>query len=171
MSTRSTAASTRGWINFWARLRIRLRMTMAEVDRLLREYIERFESGGSSDPGEVLAKVEGADREKLSVLIQGYLEHAAPAQDWDPAAFPGSVAGRAVARVAESWSQASGQLPAELVKLRNERQITRADLVGRLADALGVSGARDKVAFYYHRMEQGLLPSEGISSRVWEALA
>ena len=146
-------------------------MTMAEIDRLLREYIERFESGGSSDPGDLLAQVEGADREKLSVLIQGYLEHAAPAQDWDAEAFEGSVAERAVARVAESWSQASGQLPAELVKLRDERQITRATLVDRLAEALGVSGAREKVAFYYHRMEQGLLPAEGVSGKVWEALA
>jgi hypothetical protein len=145
--------------------------TMADVDRLLREYIERFEAGGSADPGDLLSQLEGRERTKLSVLIEGYLEHSAPAQDWDPEAFEGSAAERAVARVAESWSEASGQLPRELVRLRNERQITRADLVSRLADSLGVSDLREKVAFYYHRMERGLLPAEGVSTKVWEALA
>ena len=88
MSTRSTAASTRGWTSFWTRLMIRRHwMTMTDVDRLLREYIERFESGGSSDPGDLLEQVEGREREKLTVLIQGYLEHSAPAQDWDAEAL------------------------------------------------------------------------------------
>jgi hypothetical protein len=146
-------------------------MTMAEVDRLLREYIERFESGGSSDPGDLLEQVEGADREKLSALIGGYLEHSAPAQEWDPAAFEGSLAERASARVAERWSETAGELPVELVRLRNERQITRAELVSGLADALGVSGARERVASYYHQLEHGLLPAEGVSSKVWDALA
>jgi len=157
-------------VSFWLRLMIRP-WTMADVDRLLREYIERFESGGSADPSDFLARVEGRDRNRLSVLIEGYLEHSAPAQDWDADAFRGSVAEKAVARVAESWSETAGQLPVELVRLRNEREITRADLVGRLADSLGVSGAREKVAFYYHRLERGLLPAEGISAKVWEALA
>ncbi len=144
---------------------------MADVDRLLREYIERFESGESADPGDLLDQVEGTERAKLSVLIEGYLEHSAPAQDWDPEAFEGSVAERAVARVTESWSEAAGQFPVELVRLRNARRITRADLVSRLADSLGVSGAREKVAFYYHRLEHGLLPAEGVSAKVWDALA
>src|SRR3954453_14406149 len=99
-------------------------MTMTEVDRLLREYIERFESGVSSDPGDLLEQVEGADREKLSVLISGYLEPSAPAQGWDAEAFEGSVAEQAVARVAEQWSEESGELPVVLVRLRNERKIT-----------------------------------------------
>jgi len=69
------------------------------------------------------------------------------------------------------WQAAEGELPTELVKLRNEHQITRADLVTRLADSLGVSAAREKVAFYYHRLERGLLPADGVSLSVWEALA
>src|SRR5512144_1551792 len=167
MSTRSTAALTGGWTSFLSRLMIRRHWmtTMADVDRLLREYIKRFEAGGSADPGDLLDQVEGRERAKLSVLIEGYLEHSAPAQDWDAEAFEGSVAERAVMRVAESWSEAAGQLPVELVRLRNARQITRADLVSRLADSLGVSGAREKVAFYYHRLEHGLLPAEGVSTK------
>jgi hypothetical protein len=145
--------------------------TMADVDRLLREYLERFESGGSVDPSDLLDQLEGGDRARLSTLIEGYLEHGAPAQEWDPEAFEGSVAERAVARVAESWSEASGQLPRELVKLRNERRITRSELVRGLAEALGVAAKEPKVAFYYHRMEHGLLPARSVSERVFDALA
>jgi hypothetical protein len=160
-------------MSFLSRLMIRRHWmtTMADVDGLLREYIKRFESGGSADPGDLLDQVEGRERAKLSVLIEGYLEHSAPAQDWDPEAFAGSVAERAVARVTESWSEAAGQLPVELVRLRNAKRITRADLVSRLADSLGVSEMREKVAFYYHRLEHGLLPAKGVSTKVWDALA
>src|SRR5262245_7948383 len=146
MSTRSTAASTRGWMSCCARPTTRrLPMLMTDVDRLLLDYIERFESGGSVDPNDLLEQLDAADRRKLSILIEGYLEHAAKPQDWDAEAFEGSVADRAMQRVAVEWSAGAG----ELVRLRNERKITREDLVTRLADALGVSGARAKVASYY----------------------
>src|SRR5262249_35244998 len=140
MSTRSTAASARGWTSFWTRLRILQpwTTTMADVHKLLRRYIERFESGETVDPTDLLAQTEGPERARLSALIEGYLEHAAPAQEWDPEAFEGSLAERASARVAESWSAASGELPRELVDLRNKRKLKRRELVRRLSDALGV---------------------------------
>jgi hypothetical protein len=143
---------------------------MADVDKLLRQYIKRFESGGAADPTDLLSKTEGKDRAKLSALIEGYLERAAPAQEWDAKAFEGSVAERAVARLAESWSAQSGELPTELVKLRNEKKITRAELVKKLAERLGVPTMQEKVAFYYHRMERGLLPTSNVSSKVFDAL-
>ena len=49
--------------------------------------------------------------------------------------------------------------------------LKRRELVERLAAALGQQGREEKVASYYHEMEQGLLPSEGVSDRVLEALA
>jgi hypothetical protein len=146
-------------------------MLMTDVDRLLRDYIERFESGGSVDPSDLLDQLDAEERAKLSTLIEGYLEHAARPQQWNAEAFEGSVAERAVQRVEEAWSAEAGELPGELVRLRNERKIKRGDLVARLADALGVSGAREKVAFYYHRLERGLLPTQGVSAKVWDALA
>ena len=142
-------------------------MMMTDVDRLLRDYIERFESGGSVDPSDLLEQLDTADRRKLSTLIEGYLEHAARPQEWDPEGFEGSVADRAVQRVAAEWSAGAGAL----VSLRNEREITRDDLVTKLADLLGVSSARTKVASYYHQLERGLLPTEGVSGKVWDALA
>ena len=50
------------------------------------------------------------------------------------------------------------------------RALKRADLVERLAAALGAPDKQDKVGFYYHEMEQGLLPSEGVNDKVLEAL-
>lgn len=155
------------------RLTNRRRKTMAktEVDKLLRRYVERFEAGGSVDPSDLLSKLEGAERAELDALIEGYLEQAAPKQAWDPDAFEGSISEQAVAQVAETWSEEAGQLPHELVRLRQERKLTRAGLVERLADALGVGGKEEKVRSYYHQLEFGLLPSEGVSAKVFDALA
>jgi len=144
---------------------------MTDVDRLLRQYIEQFESGGSPNPTEFLDHAQDRDRARLSALIEGYLETEAPAREWDADAFEGSMAERAVAGVAESWSTASGQLPSELVARRKEARIKRGDLVTRLAKALGVPDRREKVALYYHQLERGLLPAGGVSSRVFDALA
>ena len=146
-------------------------MMMSDVDRLLRDYIERYESGGSVDPSDLMEKLGDEDRRKLAVLIEGYLEHAARPQEWDAEAFQGSVADRAMQRVEAAWAHEAPEPASELMHLRNEREITREDLVTRLADALGVPGARPKVASYYHRLERGVLPAEGVSGKVWDALA
>jgi hypothetical protein len=50
-------------------------------------------------------------------------------------------------------------------------QLKRSELVRRLADALGVAGGEEKVARYYNAMEHEQLEPEGISPRVFEALA
>ena len=43
-------------------------------------------------------------------------------------------------------------------------------MVARLAAALGFPDREAKVARYYHAMEQGTLPADGVSDRVLEAL-
>src|SRR5687768_18450156 len=123
---------------------------MTDVQRLLREYIERFEAGGAAEADQVLAKAEGPERQELVALVEGYLEHEAPAQAWNPAAFEGSVAERAVAQLAEQWSSEAGEIPHELVALRNERKLKRSELVKRLADGLGFGDREEKVGRYYH---------------------
>ena len=72
--------------------------------------------------------------------------------------------------VARSLEGSAGLWPTLLPRLRNRARVARGDLVGELADRLGVGGRRDKVERYYHQMEQGLLPSEGVSDSVLEAL-
>jgi hypothetical protein len=146
-------------------------MTMTDADRLLQTYIERFEQGGSVDPTDLLKQAEGRDRARLSALIEGYLEHAAPAQEWDSEAFEGSVAQRATELVQESWAAESAALPQELVALRKRAELKRSTLVQRLAEALGFPQQEAKVAVYYNAMEHGTLPPKGISAKVFDALA
>ena len=73
---------------------------MTDVQGLLRQYIERFEAGGSPDPQDLLERASGKDRATLSALIEGYLEHEAPDQQWDAERFEGTLADYAVSRVA-----------------------------------------------------------------------
>lgn len=142
---------------------------MTDVDRLFREYIAEHQAGGDADPLAYLAQLAGADRRELEALIDGYLTHA-PRQPAAPTTYEGSLAERIVESLAPSVTGVSGLWPAVLPDLRNRARIKRADLVVRLASALGVSDHEAKVADYYHQMETGLLPAEGVSTRVLEAL-
>jgi hypothetical protein len=60
--------------------------------------------------------------------------------------------------------------PTVLPRLRDRAGVKRSDLVARLAAARGGADRTDKVAAYYHRMEQGTLPAAGVSDRVLAAL-
>lgn len=144
---------------------------MAEIDRLLQTYIERYESGGDRDPADLIEAADPADRPRLSTLIDGYLEQGAPLRAWDPGAFSGSVADRAVGVLADLWEREAEPLPQLLTSARNEKQLKRASLVDQLAETLGVGPMRDRVALHYHRLERGLLDPAGVSERVWDALA
>ena len=79
--------------------------------------------------------------------------------------------GCAVADALERSLGASGTWPALLPRLRDRAQLRRAEVVARLACALGVGDREARVAAYYHAMEQGTLPASGVSDRVLEALA
>jgi hypothetical protein len=141
-------------------------MAMSEVDRMFKQFIEQHQSGSSAEPLEYLSKLEGTDRAELAALIAGYLQRA-PRREWDPEAFKGSAAERAVeAALAEpeGW-------PGLLKRLRDRARLRRDEVVARLAEALGVQSQQDKVALYYHRMERGQLEPAGVSSRVLEALS
>lgn len=141
--------------------------------QLVDEFALRFEAGESPDPAEWLERVEGRQRQELEDLIDRYLM-TAPRRAWDPVAYEGSVAKQAVDRVYESLEGVSGSWPELLPRLRNSAQVKRRDLVRRLAEALGVGAGEaevERVGSYYHRMEHGLLPAEGVSAPVIEAIA
>jgi hypothetical protein len=142
---------------------------MADVEQLLSEYIAEHRAGGPADPVEYLDRLQGTDREELALLIDAYLSRS-PGRRWDPQAFGGSPEERLTESLTRSLEGASGLWPTILPRLRERAQIKRDDLVHRLAEMLGVAGGDTKVEGYYHEMEQGLLPSAGVSSRVLEAL-
>ncbi len=143
---------------------------MSDVDQLLSDYITEHRSGGEADPVRYLEQLEGTDREELAALIDAYLQRT-PAAEWDPEAYAGSSAERTTEALAKALSGHAGLWPVVLPSLRERAKVKRAELVERLAEALGVGERREKVASYYHEMEQGSLDSEGVSPSVLEALA
>jgi len=142
---------------------------MSEVERILAEYKEAHGSGGDADPRPFLARVSGVDREQLAELIDAYLARA-PRRPFDAAAYRDSPAVTAADAAQRALAGSAGLWPVLLPRLRNEARIRRADLVAELAARLGAQSRRDKVAAYYHEMEQGRLPAAGVSDTVLEAL-
>jgi hypothetical protein len=142
---------------------------VTDIDRLFADYIAEHRAGGEADPTEYLSRVSLPERTELAALIDAYLAHA-PRQQLDQTAFRGSSAERTVDELERAIAGQAGLWPALLPRLRDRAGLKRSTLVDRLAVALGVKDRQEKVAGYYHEMEQGLLPAEGVSDRVLEAL-
>jgi hypothetical protein len=142
---------------------------VSDVDRLLGEYIEQHQAGEGPDPWSFIERLDGAERDELEELIEAYLVDAPP-RPWDAAKFKGSPEERLTEELDRSLRGASGAWPVVLPRLRERAKLKRRELVERLAAALGAPSKEDKVAGYYHEMEQGLLPAGGVSGRVLEAL-
>jgi hypothetical protein len=145
-------------------------MTMADVKKLLQEFVEEDRTAGPADPLAYLARAEGPDRAELEERIDGYLA-TAPRRPFDREDFLKSPARAIAEELGRALGGASGTWPALLPRLRHRAQLRRTDVVRRLADELGAHETQvDKVARYYHGMEQGTLPAAGVSDRVLEAL-
>jgi hypothetical protein len=134
---------------------------MTDVDTLFSEYIKHHRDAGEANPTAYLERVDGGDRKELAALIDGYLARS-PGKSWDPVAFEGSPAAKVTEAIAAKWDN---------WELRDRAKLKRAELVARLAEAIGAPGQEQKVAAYYHQMEIGALPSEGVSDRVLGALS
>lgn len=143
---------------------------MSEIDRLVDEFRTSFEAGEAPDPATFLDRAPDGERQELEALIDRVVMDA-PRRRWDPVAYEASPAKQAVDRAFESLDGVSGSWPELLPSLRDRARVKRAELVVRLAAALGHPARTEKVGDYYNRMEHGLLPAEGVSGRVIEALA
>jgi hypothetical protein len=142
---------------------------MSDVERLFAEYKQAHQSRAESDPRPFLARAARADRERLAALIDVYLSHA-PRRRFEEARFRDSPAMVVAESVQRSLAGTSGLWPSLLPRLRTQARLKRADLVAELAARLGAQSQQQKVASYYHQMEQGLLPAAGVSDTVLEAL-
>ena len=142
---------------------------MSEVERLLDQYIAEHRAGGEADPVAYLERLAGTDREQLAVLIDAYLAHA-PRRSWDPDAYAGSAEERLVESLDRAVNGVSGLWPVLLPRLRDRARLKRSELVSRLAEGIGFPERTEKVAGYYHEMEQGRLPATGVKARVLEGL-
>jgi hypothetical protein len=142
---------------------------MSDVERLLAEYKEVRRRGGDADPSPFLARASGLEREQLATLIDAYLERASR-REFDAGALRDSFAAGVADSAQRTLAGSAGLWPVLLPRLRNQARIKRADLVAELAARLGAQSQQEKVATYYHEMEQGLLPASGVSDIVLEAL-
>ena len=141
---------------------------MHDLDRLIAEYKEAHRTG-EADPRPFLERADASDRALLAALIDAYLEEA-PRRDFSDDAFRESAAAPVAEGIQRSLAGAAGLWPSLLPRLRAQSRLRRADLVHELAARLGAQSKQEKVASYYHRMEQGLLPASGVSDTVLEAL-
>ena len=146
---------------------------MADVEKLLSDYIAEHRERGRADPRPYLERLEGADRSLLDALIGGYLTRAR--RPWSAAEYADSPSERAVRAITSKWDD--WELAEEpkpwtelLPTLRERAEIKRSELVSRLARAIGHPGEAERVGAYYHQMESGKLPSEGVSDTVLAAL-
>lgn len=144
---------------------------MSSADELFAEYIAAHEAGGAApDPRPYLERTSAPERSALAVRIDEHLA-STPRRPWDPAAFEASLSSPLMREVATSVDGASGLWPALLPRLRNAARLKRREVVERLATDLGVADREEKVARYYHQMENGLLEEQGVSRTVLEKLA
>jgi len=142
---------------------------MSDVDTLIKQFIAEHESGGDADPRTFLERADAGDRQELAALIDGYLMRA-PRRPWDREAYERSKAPQLVEALAASVGGSSGLWPSLLPRLRERARLKRSEVVSELAARLGAERDRAKVGQYYHQMEGGGLPSEGVSDRVLAAL-
>lgn len=146
---------------------------MARPDDIFRRYVAAAESAGRAvDPGPFIDEVEGPEQDVLVAMIDTYLDEGVPTPAWDAAEFHGSDAEKFADRLDHALTGEAGEWPVLLPYLRHEARKPRSTVVAELSEELGIDpGSEEKVAEYYHGMESGLLPADGVTDRVLDALA
>jgi hypothetical protein len=149
---------------------------MNSVDRLLEQYVAAYRSG-DTDPWPYLDQVEGEQRVELEEMIEIFLVNAGratrtPDSLQDPGSQDPAAADFVDRLVADLLIPERGWrdfLPSLRLRNRIERQAVDSQLA-RALEARDMEES-EKVADYYHDMEQGNLDPEGVSDRVLEALS
>jgi hypothetical protein len=128
---------------------------------LFQRYLEQCRDGAPPDPVPLIAEA-GDQAEALAGMIAAYLAATPPA----PVA-----AEQVLALAARPQLEPPRPWPQLLPELRRRRGTTRAELVRRLAERLGVAGSEPQVAGYVHELETGLLSPRRVRPAVVAALA
>jgi hypothetical protein len=137
------------------------------VDRAFDEFVAAFRSG-RGDPKPFLDRFDGSERRELDLLIEGFIA-AGPVSDPDPTdPRVATITGQVLDRL----EVPAGGLASLLARLRQRAKLTQASVVGAIADSIGASPAEaEKIDVYYHRLEWGSLPADGLSRDLFGTLA
>jgi hypothetical protein len=145
-------------------------MANKTLDVLLNEFVDAWNSGDRPQVDDYVSRAPEGQGDELAGLIGAFLE-VAPTPPYTPEQLDELRADPTVRQISGLIDSPSGLWPSLLPRLRTRAQLTRDQVVERLAKALGVQGREPKVKDYYHQMESGRLDPQGVSSRVLESLA
>jgi hypothetical protein len=143
---------------------------MANVDSLLNEFAEAWNTGRRPRVDDYLERAFADDRNELAELIGAFLE-LAPTPRYSAKQLEELRKDPTVKKIGGLLDSKSGLWPSLLPRLRGRAKLTREQVVGRLAELIGAKAQEQKVKEYYHRMETGRLDPQGVSSKVLKTLA
>ena len=142
---------------------------MTSPDQLIDEFIAAWNAGRRPAADDYLERAPADQRERLAGLLNAFPDQA-PVPAFSQKTFDEIRREPTVKELTTLVDSKAGFWPSLLPRLRRRAELTRDQVVERLADALGVTGKEAKVKLYYHQMENGLLPLKGVSERVFDAL-
>ena len=139
------------------------RRPMSDVDRLLADYIAEHRAGGEADPRAFLSRASPAERRRAR-RADRRLPRASAAAAVRPGELP-RLERRAHRRRARARDRRPGRALARAAATTARPGRAEAQRARRAArrPRSASSDRKDKVAGYYHEMEQGLLPARGVS--------
>jgi len=142
---------------------------MASADQLLSEFIDAWNLGERPSVDRYLERAAAGEGDELAALIHTFLEDA-PTPNFSPETLAEIAREPPATELASLIDSGSGTWPSLLPMLRRRAQMTRDQVVARLAAALDIAGREPKVKRYYHQMEAGTIDPAGVSRGVLRAL-
>ena len=143
---------------------------MTSPEQLLEEFIGAWNAGERPRVEDYLERAPADQRERVAGLINAFLDQA-PTPAFSQKTFNEITNEPTVAELTALVDSRAGFWPSLLPRLRRRAELTRDQVVERLAAALGVSGKEAKVKLYYHQMEVGTIDPAGVSEKVLQALS
>lgn len=138
---------------------------MSQVDNIIEQYAAALQAGEQFEYEQLASELEDFDRRELeariAMLNRQYSDDTDGVDRTDPR----------VERLRRSASGLSGVWPSMLPRLRERKNLDRADLARQLAEGLGQPEAADKVEEYYHQLEWGNLPANKVDRSVVKVLS
>lgn len=140
-----------------------------DMDERFAAFTRSYEAGD----GDPLPFMEGLDepgRRRFQLMVDDYLE-GNPEPDRDLSRLKDPAVARLIGAVVPRLDGASGGMSTLVIDLRERHELLQEDVVEALADELDATAAeKEKIDDYYHDLEFGNLPAEGISAKLLAAL-